>query len=65
MNDSNYNKKLTDELESTQASVSEDVQSLLNDYLGVPQDIQSLITDYLGSRERARRKRKLKKKKST
>ena len=62
MDNTNSEKTPTTKEQSETAPVSDDVQTLLNEYLGVPQDIQGLITDYLGSREKTRRRRKLKKK---
>lgn len=43
--------------EGTAEEISEDVQDLLNQYLGVSEDLQDLILDYLELKNRRRKKR--------
>ncbi len=44
-------------------AISDDVQDLLNVFLGVPADLQPLIADYLHIKDRRRRKSGRRKKK--
>ncbi len=56
------NTSSAEEVSKDDQPIADDIQELLDGYLGVPPDIQDLITDYLQIKERRKQKGKRKNK---